>query len=69
MCHILVLNLTRLSFFCYTKNDKGYNKIVRDLLVPLTAHDISTWKRSDKIIIVPSQLNDFVYKNYKELLV
>jgi len=48
--------------------DDGHNKILKELLTPLTPEEkISHWAKTDRIIMVPKHLHDHVNKHYGEL--
>ena len=70
---LIVVNLTTESFFRYlmiNETDKGYNKILLDLLTPPNEKSkYSHWSRKDTIKICPEHLHGYVKKKYNELYV
>lgn len=70
---MFIVNLTTNSFFRYSmqnQTDKGYNKLLLQLLTPPTKNDtVSHWSRNDKIVFCPKHLENFVQQNYSEIYV
>ena len=72
----IILNLTTSQWFACNDNNV-YVRIMRELITPLKKHECiftsdsgsSFWKKEDKLIIVPSHLNDFVVKHYSQIFV
>lgn len=69
---LFVVNLTTKSFFRYSmknETDKGYNKILLQLLTPPDKDKYSHWFREDKIVFCPKHLYNYVEKNYGEIYI
>ncbi len=64
----LVLNLTRSSFIVII-NSAEYNKKMNELLTPFGRNTLSHWDKTDKIVIVPEKLNEYVIKTYNEIYI
>ena len=72
----LILNLTTQQYFEYDET-KNYKEIMKQLLKPLTKDEAlikedigeSHWRREDKIVFVPQNLNKFVEKKYNKLFI
>jgi len=68
----LILNLTTHEYFV-ARNKEFYINRMRELTTPptkpLTKYDRSEshWRKTDKIVIVPKQLNDYVKRISAEL--
>lgn len=68
---IIIVNHDKKSFFCYVKqykNDKGYNKILLELLTPPNKSTISHWSRSDNIAFAQTYLHNYIKKTYNEII-
>jgi hypothetical protein len=68
---IFIVNLNVSSFFRYNKKndtDIGYNKILLELTTPPNEKtDISHWLRSDKIVLAPKHLHNYLERTYNEI--
>jgi hypothetical protein len=64
---LYILNMTQGNYFVYTRNDKGYLKIVKELTTANAPSRLSHWATDDRIVFVPSHINSYVDKNYGRL--
>lgn len=63
---VMVLNLTEHSYIlCDTTK---YHKVMTDLIKPNDSN-WSHWIRTDKIIVVPNHLHDYVTHHYAKLFI
>jgi hypothetical protein len=67
---LLILNLTQSAFIRVDGiKTMEYNQKMNELLTIFEKDDLSHWNKTDKIIIVPENLNDYVEKIYGEIYI
>ena len=66
----LIVNITTGHYVSYNGNDEQAQEIMQELLTPSTVNSkYSFWKKTDKIVYCPKNLETFVIKNYGEIFV
>lgn len=66
----LILNTTQSTFIRVNGiKTMEYIQKMNELLIPFEKNTLSHWGKTDKIIIVPENLNNYVEKTYGELYI
>lgn len=67
----IILNITQGNFFKCSDNLHTRDKILLDLLAPIyngkRCKQFSHWEYTDRIVLVPVHLQEYVKKNYGEI--